>query len=91
MVLRLVYHLYAVACVNTYQASMKSWMLAFHPVAFSHVLLKFSLKVLCSRPAHMHSNAPGHISTTLPVGFKGTKTLMNFSIDSGPVVPKATV
>lgn len=65
-------------------------MLAFHPAAFSLVSLNFGLNVLCSNPAHLHSKAPGHISATLPVGFKGAKTLMNCSIDAGSLGPEAT-
>lgn len=38
--------------------------------------------------ACFYTNSSGHIPTTLPAGFKGTQTLMNFS-DSCPVVPKA--
>ena len=64
-------------------------MLAFYPAAFSLVSLDFSLTVLCSNQTHLHRNAPGHISATFPVGFKGAQALMNCSIDSGSLVPKA--
>lgn len=67
-------------------------MLDFRPGTVSLVSSsEYCLNVLRSDPNPLHrANAPRRIPTFHSVGFKGVKTVMNCSIDSGSVLPKAT-
>lgn len=52
---------------------------------------EYCLNVLRSDPNPLHrANAPWRIPAFHSVGFKRVKTVMNCSIDSGSVLPKAT-